>query len=299
VTELGINSSAAGADAAKAEKRNTAIHAVLFFMIPAISSGRSFRPVSGTVFISLSVPAFAERRNARQGLPSHGRFRYTSAMIITIDGPAGSGKSTAARRLAASLGIAFLDTGATYRAATLRALREGVNLADETALAACTARADIELRLEGGELRVMLDGRDVSREIRTAEVTDNSHYVAGSPTVRDVLVALQRRIGRRLGDFVTEGRDQGSVVFPDADLKFYLDASPEVRARRRTDEMQAAGERADYAQVLEAIRTRDRRDSTRPVAPLVRPKGAAVIDTSRLTIDETVAELRRRVEGGQ
>jgi len=216
-------------------------------------------------------------------------------MIITIDGPAGSGKSTAARQLAKALGIAYLDTGATYRAATLMALREGIDMEDEPALAALGRRADIRLIPEEGGTRVLLDGRDVSREIRTEEVSEKSYYVARSPVVREVLVELQRRLGAELCDFVSEGRDQGSVVFPRADFKFYMDASPEVRARRRTDEMRADGQDVKYEHVLAAMLERDGRDRTRAVAPLVRPKGALDIDTSNMTIDQVVAELRRHL----
>lgn len=213
-------------------------------------------------------------------------------MIITIDGPAGSGKSTAARELAKALGIAHLDTGATYRAMTLAALRAGIDLKDEQALADLAGKIDIRLEYgQSGQVRVMLDGEDVSREIRTADVSDNSHYVACSVGVRDVLVAMQRRVGAELagesGGFVAEGRDQGSVVFPDADMKFYLDASCEVRAKRRCDELPDA----DYEQVLRAIRTRDDRDRNRPIAPLIRPDGAVVIDTTDMNIEEVTAEL--------
>lgn len=220
-------------------------------------------------------------------------------MIITIDGPAGSGKSTAARKLAEALGIAFLDTGATYRAATYRALREGVDTADEAALVASTRAADIDLQPGPEGMRVLLDGRDVSREIRSAQVTDSVHHVATSPAVRELLVRLQRRIGARLGEFVAEGRDQGSVVFPGADVKFYLDASAEIRAKRRTAEMLAAGRQADYRQVLRAILDRDERDRSRPVAPLVTPAGAVVLDTSGLSIDQVTAALLRAVEAAR
>ncbi len=216
-------------------------------------------------------------------------------MIVTIDGPAGSGKSTAARNLARTLGIAYLDTGATYRAATLRALRSGVDMTDEDALAAEARDASIHL-VPDDTLRVLLDGADVTREIRTARVTDSAHHLASSPAVRDVLVDLQRRIGRELGDFVAEGRDQGSVVFPDADVKFYLTASARIRAERRCAEMLASGQDAEFDEVLEAIRLRDHRDRTREVGPLVRPGDAIVVDTSGRSPDDVLAELLRQVE---
>ncbi len=220
-------------------------------------------------------------------------------MIVTMDGPAGSGKSTAARLLAEALGVAHLDTGATYRAVTLAALRCGVDLTDEAGLAKLAEDADIRFEPAEGPARVLLDGEDVSEDIRSAAVSDNSHYIAAAPGVRKVLVALQRRMGadlaRQTGGVVAEGRDQGSVVFPNADVKFYLDASPEVRARRRTDELLAAGEEATCEDVLDAIRTRDHRDSTRALDPMVTPAGAAVIDTTNMTPEQVAAELVRRV----
>ena len=222
-------------------------------------------------------------------------------MIVTMDGPAGSGKSTAARELARALGVAHLDTGATYRAVTLAALRGGVDLGDEAALAALAEAADIRFEPAAGRTRVLLDGEDVTDDIRSAAVSDHSHHIAAAPAVRKVLVALQRRMGadlaRRTGGVVAEGRDQGSVVFPDADVKVYLDAAPEVRARRRTDELLAAGENADCEQVLAAILTRDRRDSTRSADPMVKPEGAVVVDTSDKTIPQVTAELVRVVRG--
>ena len=217
-------------------------------------------------------------------------------MVITIDGPAGSGKSTAARGLASALGIAYLDTGATYRAVTWKALRGRIDLTDGAAVAEAARRAAIRLVAAGEGLRVLLDGEDVTDEIRTAEVSDNSHYVASCPGARDVLVALQRRIGAGLGSFVSEGRDQGTVVFPDADVKFFLDADARVRAGRRAAELAGGGEPVDREQVLQAIRLRDERDSTRAVAPLVRPEGAIVIDTTGMSVEQVVAALLGHVE---
>ncbi|MCP4378927.1 MAG: cytidylate kinase, partial [bacterium] len=136
----------------------------------------------------------------------------------------------------------------------------------------------------------------VSAQIRSAQVTALTRHTAGSAMVRGVLVELQRRIGRELGSFVTEGRDQGSVVFPDADVKFYLDASPEIRARRRTDERRNNASRADYEQILQAIIERDQRDITREVGPLVKPDGAVVIDTSDMNINQVTEAMARTVK---
>ncbi len=216
-------------------------------------------------------------------------------MVITIDGPAGSGKSTAARNLAKALGMAHLDSGATYRAATLKAIREGADLADEQALAAVARAADIRLIPAPEGVRVLLDGEDVSEAIRSPEVTRQSYYLARSPLTREVLVTLQRRIGRGLGSFVTEGRDQGTVVFPDADIKFFLVANVEQRAQRRTNELHARGQRADLAEVRDALVDRDHSDSTRAVGPLRKPEGAIVVDTSGREIEQTAAVLLEHV----
>jgi len=212
-------------------------------------------------------------------------------MIITIDGPAGSGKSTAARNLARELGITYLDSGAIYRAVTLEAMRAGVDLADEASVVRIAENIDLEMIPGDDGVRVLVAGRDVSEEIRSAEVTDSAHHVADCAAARAVIEQLLRRIGRKLGDFVAEGRDQGSVVFPNADVKFYLVADPRRRAERRRAEMAARGESVGVEEVLESIIARDRRDSSRNVGPLVKPAGAITVDTTGKSIEQTAAEL--------
>jgi cytidylate kinase len=209
-------------------------------------------------------------------------------MIITIDGPAGSGKSTAARKVAARLGIPYLDTGAMYRAVTLAALEDGVDLTDEDALTRVAAAGDYQLDLGPTHVRVTLRGRDVTEEIRSMCVNDHTRYIAASPGVRRVLVERQREIGRRLGSIVTEGRDQGSVAFPDADIKFYMDADVNKRAERRLHELWAEGEEVTLEQVLANVRERDRSDAGRSAGPLTVPRGAIRVDTTALSIGQVV-----------
>lgn len=212
-------------------------------------------------------------------------------MIVTIDGPAGSGKSTAARKLAQKLGISFLDTGATYRAVTLKAVRSGTDLADEAALTRQAEDMDLQMFPNGDNLRVELGGQDVTANIRSEEISRNAHYAANSPKVRSVLVMLQQKIGKSLGSFVTEGRDQGSVVFPNADFKFYLDAAPQERARRRMMELEARGETANYDEILAAIVARDKSDMTRSAGPLCVPQNAVIIDSTGKSIDDIQNEM--------
>jgi cytidylate kinase len=212
-------------------------------------------------------------------------------LVVAIDGPAGAGKSTLSRRLARALGGTYLDTGAMYRAITLAALREGIDLTDAAARGRVAARAKVELQpTEDEGCRVLLDGEDVTAAIRTREVTGNIHWLAGDGGVRDVLVALQRDFARGADrPVVAEGRDLASVVFPDAEVKVYLDASVDERARRRALELGAA---APPLEVLrEEIATRDHRDSTRDVAPLVRVPEADYVDCSQLTPDQVVEAL--------
>jgi len=212
--------------------------------------------------------------------------------VITIDGPAGAGKSTVARQLAAKLGLKFLDTGAMYRAFTWAALARNVDLRDPAALVRLIR--DSHLDFERG--RIMLDGWDITDEIRAERVTKNAVHLADPPAVREELVKLQREFGRE-GGLVTEGRDQGTVVFPDADFKFYLDAAIDVRARRRVEELKQRGDSSTYDEISAGIKDRDERDRRRKVGALRVPEGAITIDTSKLTIDEVVNELLAKVRG--
>lgn len=208
-------------------------------------------------------------------------------VIVVIDGPAGAGKSTAARRLAKRLDAFYLDTGAMYRACTLRALRSGTDLEDAQALAEVVDSARI--RLENGQ--VFLDGEDVSQAIRTREVTHAIHYLANNPGVRERLVAQQQRLGRETtASVVAEGRDLGSIVFPDADVKVYLDALAAERARRRRGDLDPA-DAPSLEQLQEEIETRDLRDTKRLVGPLVRVTDATYLDTSSLSLDQVVERL--------
>ncbi len=221
-------------------------------------------------------------------------------MIVTIDGPAGAGKSTVARRLAAALGIAYLDTGAMYRAIAFQALRAGAQWEDHAHLVRLAEGSQLELVCGPDGVRVWLDGEDVTDSLRTMLVNQAAGKVARVQGVRDVLIRQQRRIGRELGSLVTEGRDQGSVVFPDAQVKFFLDASPETRARRRHEEMRSAGQSANYEQVLANVNERDGGDAARWVG-LMASGDAIRIDSTDMTIDQVIErmlqDVRKRERG--
>jgi cytidylate kinase len=215
-------------------------------------------------------------------------------MIVTIDGPAGAGKSSVAKALARRLGFRFLDTGAMYRAVVLAAIRGRANWEDEAALAQLAQGLALELTDDA----VFLNGQDVSGEIRLPEIAAQIHYVADNAAVRRHLVECQRRIvGER--DYVTEGRDQGTVAFPHAECKIFLTATPEERAKRRLRELTERGEPAELADVLAAQNARDRRDATRPVGRLVRAEDAELVLTDGLTQDEVVDLLERLVRKRQ
>ena len=206
-------------------------------------------------------------------------------MIVTIDGPAGAGKSTVARGLAARLGYLFLDTGAMYRAATLAVMQDG-NLEDASLRLAIAKKMDLELR----EGCVRIDGKDTTAAIRTSEVTQNIHYVADDPAVRSILVARQQAIAKNQ-DVVTEGRDQGTVAFPDAECKIFLTASALERARRRQVERTAKGDTVSIASVRAAQDLRDRQDQDRAVGALKKADDAVEVVTDGMTIEEVIANL--------
>jgi cytidylate kinase len=214
-------------------------------------------------------------------------------LTIAIDGPAGSGKSSVARLVAKILGYLYLDSGAMYRGLALKAVRKGVPLDDEFRLEALAKETHIELRAPspeheaaGAQNCVFLDGADVTREIRTADVAQVASHVAAFLRVRKVLVAEQQRAGAG-GGVVMEGRDIGTVVFPNADLKVFLDASPETRAERRWKEHREKGDLLTLAEVFDEVIERDKRDRERKVSPLVRAADAVLVDNTAMSIEET------------
>jgi cytidylate kinase len=215
-------------------------------------------------------------------------------LIITIDGPAGSGKSTLARNLANRLGYRYIDTGAFYRAFTLKAMKAGVDMEDEALLLRLLQDTSIELRNCGGVTRVFLDGEDVSEAIRTPEVTRNIHYVANRPRLREGLVEQQRLAAEGVSA-VAEGRDTGTVVFPNAERKFYLDAQVEERARRRYLELLNTTRGITYQDVLEELKRRDERDTSRDASPLKMGKDFIYFDTTGLTPEEVVEALLKKI----
>jgi len=223
--------------------------------------------------------------------------------VVAIDGPAGAGKSTVTRLVADALGYTRVDTGALYRAVASECLEQGVDLMDADRAAEVAKQlalpGALELSTSGPDTRVVVRGRDVSRAIRTLEMGQGASIVSQHEPVRAALLDIQRQLGRA-GGVVLEGRDIGSVVFPDAEAKFYLTASAEVRAERRRLELSQKGDAPPLAQVLSEVIERDRRDSTRPIAPLVRAEDALLVDSSQSSVDEVVQMIVsavREVEG--
>jgi cytidylate kinase len=219
--------------------------------------------------------------------------------VVAIDGPAGAGKSTVARRLAARLGFTLVDTGALYRAVALAARRAGVAWDDEPSVVDVARRIVASRALELSPhadkgMKVLLEGEDVSEAIRAADMGMGASRVSAIGGVREALFQLQRQAGEN-GGVVLEGRDIGTVVFPDAEAKFFLTASPEVRAKRRYDELVQRGERVDYDATLADVRARDHQDSTRPIAPLRQAEDAVLVDSSGRPVDEVVEEMAAQV----
>ena len=216
--------------------------------------------------------------------------------VITIDGPAASGKSTVARLLAGRLGASFLDTGAMYRAVTLAAIEAGVDLGDEKKLRGVLDNRKFQFTVREGKMAVCIDGVDVTEQIRRQEITANARYAASAAKLREKLVEMQREFAAREGKIVTEGRDQGTVAFADADVKFYLIADAAERAKRRQIELKAQGSSENLEQIQNAIEERDKSDEDRAVGPLRPAEDAIVVDTTDLSIEEVVEKLLCIVE---
>jgi cytidylate kinase len=220
-------------------------------------------------------------------------------MIIAIDGPAGSGKSTVAQRVAKRMGFHYLDTGAMYRAVAQRALALGLSPLDEGAVAAIALREEIAFAHDGDDplpSRVFIAGEDVTEAIRTPAVDEAVSAVARQPSVRRAMVAQQRHIGTSEADIVVEGRDIGTVVFPEAEVKVYLTASTQERARRRAVQQEESGIEVDEMHVRRSIEKRDETDSSRSVSPLAPAEDAFILDTTGLSIDEVVEAIAERAE---
>jgi cytidylate kinase len=218
-----------------------------------------------------------------------------AGLVIAIDGPSGAGKSTTARQLAERLGYIYIDTGAMYRAIGWKAKQEGIDPADEEKLTVLCGRTGVTIKKDNNDPRFYVDGQDVSNEIRTPEMGMMASAVSKSPSVRARLLTLQRDLGRN-GGVVMDGRDIGTVVFPDADVKFFLDASAEERGRRRHEELKAKGMDVDLARITQEIRERDHQDSMRSLAPLRRADDALLIDSTDLNISEVLERMLSEIK---
>jgi len=215
-------------------------------------------------------------------------------LIIAIDGPAGAGKTTLGRMLARELGLLYLDTGSMYRAVALAVIESSTNETDDLTVGSLAERIDIDLAGDPDALHVTLDGRDVTERIRDEDVTEMSSIISAIPAVRRAMVRRQRELGRR--GAVMNGRDIGTVVFPSADFKFFLTATPEARAERRLAEELQIDPAATFEATLAEMTERDRRDSTREDSPLVAATDAVVLDTTGVAIDEVLRQMTREIE---
>lgn len=215
-------------------------------------------------------------------------------LIIAIDGPSGAGKSTLGRMLARALNLLYIDTGSMYRAMALAVLESSISATDDVAVGSLAGRVDIDLKGEPDSLRVTLGGVDVTERIRSEEVTERSSIISTIPAVRRAMVARQREMGER--GAVLNGRDIGTVVFPDADVKFFLTAVPQERATRRFNEERAQDPNADFEETFADMAERDRRDSTREDSPLKAADDAIIVDSTGLTIDEVFQKMMRAID---
>ena len=212
------------------------------------------------------------------------------SLVVAIDGPAGAGKSTVSKRLTEALGYRLLDTGALYRSVALLAQRQSVEWTDEAGLAKLAGALKVNFRLVGAVNRLEVNGEDVTEGIRKPEISTGASMVSSLPQVRQALLDLQRGLGEE-GGVVVEGRDVGTVVFPNAEAKFFLTAYDQVRAQRRYDELCANGETVDFDSTLREMQERDERDSSRAVAPLIQAEDAVLVDSSNRSLDEVVQEM--------
>ena len=215
-------------------------------------------------------------------------------MIIAIDGPSGAGKSTLGRMLARALHLLYIDTGSMYRAVALAVMESSISASDDVAVGSLAARVDIDLAGDPDSLRVLLEGRDVTEQIRSDEVTSLSSIVSTVPAVRRAMVTRQRELGKR--GAVLNGRDIGTVVFPDADVKFFLTAVPQERATRRFNEERAQDPNADFEETFADMAERDARDSTRADSPLKAAEDAIIVDSTGLTIDEVFQKMMKAID---
>lgn len=218
----------------------------------------------------------------------------TRPLIIAIDGPSGAGKSTLGRMLARALKLLYIDTGSMYRAVALAVMESSISASDDVAVGSLAGRVDIDLKGDPDSLRVTLGGRDVTEQIRTEEVTDLSSIISTIPAVRRAMVARQREMGKR--GAVLNGRDIGTVVFPDADVKFFLTALPQARAERRFNEDRAQDPSVSFEETFADMTERDVRDSTRADSPLKKADDAIVIDSTGLTINEVFQQMMTAVQ---
>lgn len=255
--------------------------------------------IDGGLKLCIRVMLFVERNLQTHPVYLRGakslRKDFTQKINIALDGPSGSGKSTVAKRLAEDYKMLYLDTGAMYRACALKVIRAGVDVENEPAICDLMRGLDLEIEYENGMQKTLLDGEDVSEKIREPHVSMAASSVSKYPSVRMKMVEKQREIASKMS-CVLDGRDIGTFVLPDADFKFYLTASPEVRAKRRYDELTAKGFSVNFEELKAEIIQRDVQDSTREFAPLKKADDAMLVDSSEMTVEEVLAAIKRKVQ---